>query len=350
MKPLPPLSQIDRLLIVKTSSLGDVIHALPAVQALKEARPGLHLGWVVRQRCADLLLGCPWIDDLYIIADRPSLRELRTLRRALRLARYQAALDMQGLFLSGLLAWLSAAPIRMGWDRNREANARFLTHPIVPGKASEVGVQHEVDLLYGFPQALGVTATPGEFPSQPYLAAGANVEQVRAALEGLSRPRIALNVGSARAYKRWPAEYWAELASALAVRGWGLVFVGDRNDAHTVAHILTLLPASASTLDLTGQTTLRSLAATLAECALVISGDTGPMHLAVAVGTPVVALFGATDPRRHGPYGGRNMVLSEAGSVTASRPTPEQGIAAMQALRPALALQAVEAQMEKIYA
>ncbi len=347
MKPPPPPRRIDdiaRLLIVKTSSLGDVIHALPAVQAIKDARPGLRLGWVVRARCADILGGCPLIDDLYVIANKPSWGELARLRRTLHGVNYQTALDMQGLFLSGLLTRLSGAPARLGWDRNREGNALFLTHPMVPGRASEVGVRHEVDLLYGFPRALGVSVTPGEFPPQTWLASGYE-PAAQALISGLPRPRVALNVGAARVYKRWPVEHWAALAASLARSGYGVVFVGDKTDAVTVGEIKALLPPGTSVRDISGATTLRSLAAVLAQCDLVVSGDTGPMHLAVAVGTPVVALFGATDPRRHGPYGCRNVVLHDASSVTASRPTPEQGTAAMRALAPDKVFAAVRAKL-----
>lgn len=333
MKIPPPLSEIERLLIVKTSSLGDVIHALPVAEALKEASPRLALDWVVRRRCADVLRGNPHIDRLYVLEDRPSLGDLRRLRRQLRSEHYEVALDMQGLLLSGVVTRLSSAPIRVGWDRNREANARFLTHAVVPGRPSEVGIRHEVDLLHGFAHALGVNLPPGEFPPQPYLAAEGRAKAADW-LRDLPRPCLALNVGAARVYKRWPGEYWAELAEKLLKEGCGLVFVGDQSDAATVAGITRHLPPAAGLVDLSGRTTLRELAAVLTACDLVISGDTGPMHLAVAIGTPVVALFGATDPRRHGPYGSRNVVLSDPASVTKGRPTEAEGIAAMRAIMP----------------
>ena len=345
MKPPPPLAEIERLLIVKTSSLGDVIHALPVVQALKDARPGLTLGWVVRRRCADVLRGNPNIDCLYVLENKPSFGELARLRQTLRAARYEVALDMQGLFLSGLVTRLSGAPVRAGWDRNREANALFLTHPVVPGKASRVGVRHEIDLLAGFVRALGAVPPAGKFPPQPYLAAE-DAAKAADRLRGLPHPRLALNVGAARAYKRWPTEAWVELAGALLKSGRSLVFVGDKDDAATVAEVRGHLPPDAEIRDVSGQTALRELAAVLAECDLVVSGDTGPMHLAVAVGTPVVALFGATDPRRHGPYGDRNTVVSDAASVTASRPTEAQGVAAMRAISPAAVLSAIETRLK----
>lgn len=323
---LPPLAEIERLLIVKTSSIGDVVHALPVVQAIKEARPGLTLGWVVRRRCADVLRGNPQIDHLYVMPDRPSLVELLALRRVLHAARYQMALDMQGLLLSGIVTALSGAPLRVGWDRNREANALFLTYPIIAGKAQD---RHEVDLLYGFAEALGVTDAHPEFTPQPYLAQD-GAARASAWLADLPHPRIALNVGASRAYKRWPTERWESVAQALIAAGRSLVFVGDSKDAESVAAITPSLLGQY--VNLAGQTTLRELASVLAACDLLVTADTGPMHIAVAVGTPVVALFGATDPRRHGPYGSRNVLLHKPapGTIVAGkRPTEEVGAACM---------------------
>lgn len=345
MTPLPALSKIERLLIVKTSSIGDVIHALPIVQAIKEARPGLTLGWVVRRRCADALRGCPWIDTLHVIENKPSLRELARLRRELRAENYQCVLEMQGLALSGLIARLSGAGVRVGWDRNREGNALWLTHPVVPGRDSDRrGDRHEVDALYGFAEAFGVNSPHPEFTPQPYLAEEGRAE-ASAWLAMLPRPCIALNVGASRAYKRWPAEHWAQLADDLIAQGRGLVFVGDAHDAETVALVTGAMRYQDNFVNLAGKTTLRQLGAVLGLCDLVVSGDSGPMHLAVAVGTPTVAIFGATNPARHGPYGARNRVVSHTppGQALTRRPTDAEGEAAMRAITPTEVLGAVQA-------
>ncbi len=335
---LPPLADVRRLLIVKTSSIGDVIHALPVVQTIKEAAPHLTLGWVVRRRCADILRGNPYIDHLYVMPDKPSLAELLALRRELRLARYDMALDMQGLLLSGLITRLSGAPVRVGWDRNREGNALFLTDAIVPGKGKQA---HEVDLLYGFADALGVHVLHPEFTPQPYLAAD-GAAQAAVWLEDLPHPRIALNVGASRAYKRWPVENWTEVALSLTQQSRSVVFVGDKTDAESVAQITPTL--TGGYVDLSGKTTLRELASVLAACDLLVSGDSGPMHLAVAVGTPVVAIFGATHPARHGPYGARNTVLHDPVPglvVSGKRPTEAEGAACMARITPDAVLEAV---------
>jgi len=337
-RPLPPLPEISRLLIVKTSSIGDVVHALPIMQAIKEAAPHLSLGWVVRQRCAEVLRGNPFVDTLYVLPDRPTLTELWDLRGKLHEGRYELALDMQGLGLSGLVTALSGAPARLGWDRNREMNSLFLTHPTVPGRGQH---RHEVDLLYGFAEALGVRTPHPEFTPQPYLAAQAR-PQAEAWLVGLPRPRIALNVGASRAYKRWPVDRWREVAQELAASGRSLVFVGDKTDAESVAQISPSL--AGRFVDLSGKTSLLELASVLAECDLLVTGDTGPMHIAVAVGTRVVAIFGGTDPVRHGPYGARNAILHKPipGLIPpGQRPTDTQGAACMEQISPVDVLAAV---------
>ncbi len=342
---LPPLADIHRLLVVKTSSLGDVIHALPIVQAIKEAAPHLTLGWVVRRRCADILRGNPIIDHLYVMPDKPSLPELMALRRELRSARYDMALDMQGLLLSGLVTRLSGAPMRLGWDRNREMNSFFLTQPIVPGKGRQA---HEVDLLYGFADALGVHTEHSEFTPQPYLAAE-NAAKASEWLADLPCPRIALNVGASRAYKRWPVENWTQVALSLTQAGRSVVFIGDKTDAESVAQITPMLGGNYA--DMSGKTTLRELASVLAACDLLVSGDSGPMHLAVAVGTPVVAIFGATHPTRHGPYGLRNTVLHDPVPgiiVPGKRPTEAEGAACMARITPKDVLAAVKAFVPRV--
>lgn len=324
----PSLAEIDRLLVVKTSSIGDVLHALPVVEAIKNARPQMTLDWIVRARCADVLRGNPSIDHLYVIENRPSVSQLFALRRTLRAARYQLALDIQGLALSGILTWLSHAPVRVGWNRNREMNGLFLTDAIVDGKPP--APRHEIDLLWGFAETFGIPARRGEYAPQSYLAAD-NRTWAREKLASLPGAKIALNVGASRAYKRWPTERWTALARDLTAAGTGIVFVGDARDAKTVAEIKASLTNEKNVADVSGQTDLRQLAAILEACDMTISGDSGPMHLSVAVGTPVIALFGATNPARHSPYGTRNVIVQNA-TPTQKRPTEAEGAAAMAAI------------------
>lgn len=304
------LNRIDRLLIVKTSSIGDVIHALPVTEAIRAAKPSIYIGWVVRKRCCGILQGNPVVDTLHVTSDRPTIAEIMRLRGELRARQYQCALDMQGLFLSGIYTWISGAPIRIGIDRNREMNTLFLTHPIVPGKPAVVDGpdRHAVDILFGFAETLGVRAGHPDFSVQSYLAA--DEDSISAEVARLPGPRIAVNVGASSEYKRWPQNHWRTLFKRLIDDGRSIVFIGDKKDSEAVSEILSGDDDVKRVVNLSGRTSLRELASALAACDVLVSADTGPMHLAVAVGTPVIALFGSTNPDRTGPYGRRNIVLN----------------------------------------
>ncbi|MEO7714991.1 MAG: glycosyltransferase family 9 protein [Capsulimonas sp.] len=344
----PPLDGVKRLLIVKTSSIGDIIHALPAVEAIKKARPELSIGWVVRKRCASVLEGNPIVDALHVVPNKPTMSDLFSIRRDLHARPYDCALDMQGLGLSGLLTWLSGAPIRIGIDRNREGNAFFMTHPIVPAKlGGEHGDRHAVDILYGFSSLFGAPPLSGGFPAQHYLTDGI-ASDVLADVRSLSRPRIALNVGASWEYKKWPIEHWVDLAETLIEQGRSIVFVGDAKDAEVVGQVKIKMHAAEPIVDVSGRTTsLRELAAVLEACDVLVTADTGPMHMGVAVGTPTVALFGATNPDRTGPYGDRNIVLNMHLSCSPCyrKPTCDGRVDCMRAITPDMALEAVEREL-----
>ncbi|HEY3332709.1 MAG TPA: lipopolysaccharide heptosyltransferase II [Capsulimonadaceae bacterium] len=294
----------SRLLVVKMSSIGDIAHALPVVSQIKRALPNLFIGWVVKRRCASLLEGNPDIDKLYVTSDKPGASELLGLRKQMRADRYDTAIDMQGLLLSGVVTWLSGAKRRVGLDRNREGNFFFLTEHTVPGKDPD---RHAIDILSGFAHSLGVDYPEGSVPVQSYLATSDSAfahEHINA----LHKPIIALNAGASTIYKQWPADHWAELGKAIVAGGASVVLLGGPRDVETVDQISGII-ASHQCVNLAGKTNLRQLASVVACCDLMVSGDTGPIHIAVDVGTPCVGLYGPTNPRAYGPYGNRNVVI-----------------------------------------
>jgi lipopolysaccharide heptosyltransferase II len=278
---------------------------MPVVDTIKRHQPQLTIGWVVRRRCATLLRGNPSIDHLYVLGEKFHMGELLALRRQLRADRYDTALDMQGLFFSGLVAWLSGARRRIGLNRNREGNKLFLTEACVEGRDES---RHAIEILQGFASALGVGTNSGELPAQDYLA-NAEADFAQRLLEGLPRPRVALNVGASTPYKQWPLENWSEVARSLGRSGASVVLLGGAAEVDQATEVEGLAEGGSRLRNLAGRTDLRQLAAVLARCELMISGDTGPLHIAGAVGTPTVALFGPTHPKRTGPYGGKNLVI-----------------------------------------
>jgi len=201
------------------------------------------------------------------------------------------------LLVSGLVTRLSGAKTRIGYDWGREGNRFFLTHPVVPARPRI----HAVERALGFCDALGV---PRLAPRpQEYLAAAESVQasKLLTGIEGLS---VGCIVGASTPEKAWPSERWAELARLLADEGRNVILLGAKGEAGA-AEAIQQQAGGAITRNLVGKTTrARELAAVLARCDAVVGGDSGPTHLAVALGVPVVGLYGVTDPIRTGPQWG----------------------------------------------
>ena len=342
---LTPASDVKRLLIVKLSSIGDVIHALPIVRSLKEQRPDMTLGWVVKKRCADLLRGNPNIDRLFIVPDRPQASDLLRLSGELRRENYDVALDMQGLMMSGLITRLSGAPRRIGLDRNREGNSFFLTDAVVPGRDP---MRHAMDILNGFTTELGLL--PARLDRREDYLADSETEFADSVLCRLPKPLIALNVGASTLYKRWPRPHWIEAARALTAAGFGLALLAGPSETDDSSAVEEALNMPEHIINLGGRTTLRGLASVLARCDLLVTGDTGPMHLAAAVGTPTVALFGPTNPERTGPYGSAHAVLWKqiACSPCYRHPTCQGRVDCLRLITPGEVVEAVLNQISRL--
>ncbi|MBI3002280.1 MAG: glycosyltransferase family 9 protein [candidate division NC10 bacterium] len=278
-----------RVLLVKMSSLGDLVHALPTAAALKRGL-GCRLTWVVNAAYADLVRCCRAVDAVLPFDRQHPLRGLSGFLRALRRERYHMALDLMGLLKSALIARLARAEVVLGASYNREG-ARFLYHACVgPQDLDRHAVLQNLDAA----TYLGLEADPGAFPltfpppETPLPSA---------------RPVAALIPGARWATKRWPEERFAAVAGRLLAEGIHVLVVGEAG-ADEESH----WPAGVQ--DLRGKTSLVELGAVLTRADLVIANDTGPMHLAAALNRPVIALMGPTDPRRTGPAGEGHRVLS----------------------------------------
>jgi lipopolysaccharide heptosyltransferase II len=293
----PPEPQ--RLVVVRLGAIGDVVNALVFASAVKRVRPGVHLAWVVHGLARPLVEGHPDVDHVHVFERGSGLAGWRRLALELRAQRYDLAVDLQRICKSALVARLSGAPRVLGYDRGRAKEWSWLlaSERIPPGPPHE----HMVEQYRAFARALGCDApVEHRLPNDPEAAAWA-ADRV-AAFGGAP---VLVNPGASKPRNRWPAERFApfvgELAQRLASRGTPLAVVGGPGDRELAAPLLAAAPTAH---DLVGRTSLRQLTALLARARLLVTGDTGPMHLAVAVGTPTVALFGPADPRRTGPYGG----------------------------------------------
>ena len=303
----------DRILIVKPSAFGDVVHSLPFLVALRRSYPKARVGWVISRACAGLLEGRPDVDDLYVFERKRwggfrnlmrNLREMRAFSRTLRAQKFDLVVDLQGLFRSALLTRMTGAPRRVGFANARELGWVFYTDRVrVPSPD-----MHAVDRYLLVAEHLGLAIErPVRFNVCVTEDARARASAMLGAVNPGGRPVAALIPGSQWPSKRWPAELFADLAGRLGERGFCAVFLGAPDDVPLVERIRAMMANPAASL--AGKTTIPQLSAVLGRAGVVVANDSGPMHLAMALGRPVVALYGPTSPDRTGPYGGRATVL-----------------------------------------
>jgi len=292
-----------KALVVRLSSIGDVVHTLPALAAL--SRAGWEAGWVVEPPSRALLELNPLVSQLVVAPSRRAFgwAHAAAAVRALRRRRYDAALDFQGLWKSAAWARLAGARRSLGFERvaRREAGSELLLHDTARGP--EDG--HVIDKNLALLRPLGIEAAGlREFPLPLHGEAVARVDE---GLRGLAGDGfVVLNPGGGWASKLWPAERFGELARELAALGlrplvsWG---PGEQALADRV------VAASGGVAVRSFPTTLVDYVEIARRARLVVAADTGPLHLACAVGTPVVALFGPTDPARNGPFATDDVVV-----------------------------------------
>lgn len=306
-----------RILIIRLSAIGDVVHTLPAVHLLKRHLPGCHITWAVEAAAADLVAGYAGIDEVLVSQRRQWQRLVRagsvaaalaqagSFLRRLRRAEYDLVLDFQGLFKSAVLAGLARGRRKIGFSNAREMAPLFYTERAGAPPFDDHAIRRHMSLL----RHLGIDDAATVFsplwgPAEEEPVAGL-VAEIGAATQG---PLVCVHPCAAWPTKCWSGERLAVLCGML-YRNFGarIVFTGAAAERGRVADMLGRLPAPA--LNLAGRTGLRELACLFAGADLVLSVDSGPLHLACAAGAPAVALFGPTAPWRTGPFGPRTAVV-----------------------------------------
>lgn len=326
----------ERLLVVLLGAIGDVVCGMPLVQRLRAAWPRTQITWAVEPAAAPLLEGHPAVDARIVFRRGQGIAALGDFLRAVRDSRPDVTLDLQRHFKSGLTSWVSGAPRRIGfhWRNSREGNRLFNTESIEPVHDFTLKLTH----FQRFADRLGVPPAPIDFG----LAATA-AEQARVApLLAPAGARFAvLYVGSTWPSRQWRPAATAALSRALQARGLGVVLVGGPSDVPFAEQVLAADPGPV--VNGVGRTALRDVIAVMERAAVAIGPDTGPMHIAAAVGAPVVALFGATSPRRSGPWGWEHLVLR--GDVPCAPCYLKRcpiGQLCMESITPAMVLERVE--------
>jgi heptosyltransferase-1 len=329
-----------KVLIVRLSAMGDIIHATPAVAALRAALPSLAIGWLVEERWVELLCtnaaarsgaltpARPLADQVHTVNTkrwRKSLFSAATRQSffaavaALKQERYDATIDFQGLLRSAIFARLSQAPVRYGFSHPRESATRWFYTSTVTAQGAHV-IEQNLSLAEALAN-MPLKLAPAQFPRD---------EEAERKIENeLAARRIIkfaiLNPGAGWGAKQWPANRYGEVAKQLFASGMMTPLInfgpGEENLAHEVEAASQGVATSISL-------SLSELIALTRRASLFIGGDTGPMHLAAALNIPVVAIFGPTDPARNGPFGTRSIVLRSPASVTnhSRHGAPEVGL------------------------
>ncbi len=294
-----------RILFIKPSSLGDIIHAMPALAALRRTHPSASVTWLVKRQWSGLVERIDGVDRVWAVD--PGLKGWLSQVPALRAERFDVAVDLQGLFRSAAMGWLSGASHRVGFANAREGGAWWYNQR-VPVPTTEM---HAVDRYLLAAEAMGAVK-PGiaEFRFRIPQADHDEVARLLDRTGAASEARwVAMNVSARWPTKRWPAASFAAMADRLIHEGYGpVLFIGGPDERADVAAVRGLMKAES--YDLSGALTVGLLPAFLQKAAQLVTNDSGPMHIAAAVGTPVVALFGPTSPARTGPYGSGHRVLT----------------------------------------
>ncbi len=333
----------DRVLVVRLSAMGDIIHGMPAIAALRRAKPDLHIGWLVEERWAELLCARtserltarserkPLVDWVHVakfsnwrkaLFSDETWHEMASCRREVRAMEYEVAIDLQGAVRSGLALRSTSAAIRIGSSQPREGPARmFYTHAIDVRGAHVV--EHALSLASEFAGQELEYVQPA-FPVDPTIEAWADHQTEMFG----GKPLAIVNPGAGWGAKCWPSESFGAVARALAERGMTvLVNHGPREE-----DLAEGVRNSSGGMAVPLKCSVGELIALTRRARLFIGGDTGPMHLAAALRVPVVALFGPTRPERNGPFGTPSVVLRSPESVNRTTHTnrPDEGLVSIE--------------------
>ncbi len=300
-----------KILVIKPSSLGDVIHALPFLKAVKDTFPKAQIDWVISKNLKGILEDNPLINELIIfnkdawknVKNLPkALSDISSLRKTLKSKRYDIVVDLQGLLRSGLIAYSTPANLKIGFEDAREGSRYFYDKRISANKSL-----HAVDKCLEIAQEIGAKVRKADFP----LHITQTIKDKTKKLLGDIDEYVVIVPSARWLTKRWPSENFASLIRKISIP---CVITGSKGDKEIAQKIMEdrtqttkiknkNLEGKNKIIDLCGKTDLKELTALIAGAKAVVSNDTGPLHIAAALDIPAIAIFGPTDPLKTGPYG-----------------------------------------------
>jgi heptosyltransferase I len=296
-----------RILVIKPSAMGDIVHALPFLSSLRASFPAARISWLVRPAFAPLLQCTPLVNEI-LLFDRNRLghwwfnpgsaADLMRFLGTLRSSHFDCVFDLQGLFRTALFSRWTGCPNRYGFQNAREGAWRLYSHRV----ALPDDCVHVIDTFWQMARAAGATVRHNDYGLQAPEDAQLQVRQLLQESE-IARDSIAILVpGSAQSWKCWPLDRFVALAERIYRElGLSVVVVGSQGERSLGEEIA--LKCQVPIVNLAGRTDITQLIALMAVARVVVSNDTGPGHIAVAVGTPTAMIFGPTNPARVGPYG-----------------------------------------------
>ena len=295
---------MKNILVIKLRYIGDVLLATPTVRAIKAARPHVRVTMMVNRGTEDVLSGNPDIDEI-VILDKGSLVTQFQLIAGLRRRRFDTVIDLTDGDRSAVLSWVCGAPVRIGFNDEHRWRGRFYTQVV----QSAPGVQHRIDRDLEALKPMSIQADSRN-PQLWLTPEDANSADRLLDQLGLQRSQsiAMLQPGARYWFKAWPPERFAELADHLTAQYSCQVLIGGSHQDIDLAQQIRQM-AKSSPVIMAGRTTIKQLAAIAKKSVLFVGSDSGAMHIASAVGTPVVALFGPSNPREWGPRGGPVEVL-----------------------------------------
>ncbi|VAX39217.1 ADP-heptose--lipooligosaccharide heptosyltransferase II [hydrothermal vent metagenome] len=299
----------ERICIIKPSALGDIVQTLPLLSVLHERFPRAQVDWVVSSQLANILEDHPLLHRLHLYNRKGGAKESFNLLRQLRKERFDLVFDLQGLLRSAVMTLATGASKRIGLETAREGS-RFACHQIIEKTSRDIPAYAR---YWRVAEALGMAHL------QPNTIVPVREEETFWAtrqLSTLSTPCMAIHAGAQWKTKRLPVEKFAAVASRLSrEQDYSILIIGGPSETEITSKLETLIKKmspSARVLNLSGQTTLKQLAALLSQVTFLLSNDSGPMHLAAGLGKPVVGVFTCTSPHRSGPAGsGHELIASQ---------------------------------------
>jgi heptosyltransferase I len=278
------------------SAVGDAVHVLPVINALKRVNPKTRITWVLQPGPATLVRGHRSVDEIVVFDRAKGWRAFADVRNELAKRRFDLVINLQVYFKAGIVTSFTHAPVKLGFDRSRARDFNWLfTNKKIP----EHPVQHVQDQYFEFLYALGVSPDPVEWDFGPNAAERAWQREFSASTD---RPIASIVIATSKPEKDWIPERWAEVADALHDKfGMQVVLVGGRSERELNAERIVMERARYEPRSELGSG-LRKLVSILDASSLVLSPDTGPLHMSVALNRPVISLLGYTNPKRTGPY------------------------------------------------